>query len=132
MSILWIPELFLVRLSLLLFYRRIFTSHVRRVRITTWIVGSYVTAWAIASLIVFIVQCTPIHYFWDRTYLLVGLEPPSKGTCLPSDTHQAAPMTLSTISDFLILLLPGVALWPLNMPWSRKIGLFLLFSLGAL
>lgn len=132
MSILWIPDLFLVRLSLLLFYRRIFTTHVRRIKIATWIVIAYVTAWAIASLIVFIYQCDPIYYFWDRTYKLVGLDPPSKGTCLPSNSHQAAPMTLSAISDFLILLLPGIALWPLQMPWSKKIGLFSLFSLGAL
>lgn len=129
---LWIPDLFLVRLSLLLFYRRIFTTQVRRIRIATWIVGAYVTAWAIASLVVFILQCSPIHYFWDRTYLLVGLDPPSRGTCLPSDTHQAAPMVLSAISDFLILFLPGIGLWPLQMRWTRKIGLFFLFSLGAL
>ncbi|KAL8788889.1 MAG: hypothetical protein Q9213_001412 [Squamulea squamosa] len=88
-------------------------------------------AWAIASLVVFIYQCDPIYFFWDRTYKLVGLDPPSEGTCLPSYSHQAAPMTLSALSDFLILLLPGIALWPLQMPWSRKIGLFFLFSLGA-
>ena len=120
------PDLFLVRVSLLLFYRRIFTSQVRRVRIAIWSVGAYVTAWPIASQVVFILQCSPIHYFWDRTYLLVGLDPPSKGTCLPADTHRATPMVLSmvfsAISDFLILLLPGIALWPIQMRWTRKLA----------
>lgn len=61
MSILWIPELFLGRLSLLLFYRRIFTTYVPRFRMAIWVVTAYKTSWAIASLVVFIYQCDPIQ-----------------------------------------------------------------------
>ena len=62
MSILWIPELFsLVRLSLFLFYPRIFTTYVCRFRIAIWIVTTSITSWVFALLVVFIYQCDPIQ-----------------------------------------------------------------------
>ena len=38
---------------------------------------------------------------------------------------------LNTVSDILILVLPGLALFPLQMRTSRKLGLFFVFSLGT-
>ena len=38
---------------------------------------------------------------------------------------------LNTVSDILILVLPGLALWPLQMRTSKKLGLFFVFSLGT-
>lgn len=67
-TILWIPDLFLLKHSLLLSYRRISTTNVCRVKIATWTVGASIAAWAVASLIIFIYQCDPIYYSWDRSY----------------------------------------------------------------
>jgi hypothetical protein len=132
MSVAAIPDLFFIKLSLIIFYHRIFTTRQRRFKVALYVVAAYLVAWTIASLIVFIVQCTPIPFFWYRAYALAGLKPPIEGWCLPSDSHQAAPGILNSLSDILILVLPGVALWPLQMRKTKKLGLFFVFSLGAL
>lgn len=92
----------------------------------------YVTAWTVAALVVYIDECTPISLFWDRAYGVIGMKLPTTGSCLPVYSHQAAPGILNSVSDLLILVLPGVALWPLQMRRTKKLGLFLMFSLGAL
>ena len=130
LALIAIPDLFFIKCSLLIFYRRIFTS-ARIFRITLYLVAGYVTAWTIATLIVFINRCHPVYLFWDRAYALAAMTPPTTGTCLPSISHNAAPAILNSVSDFLILVLPAVALWPLQMRRSKKFGLFFVFSLGA-
>ena len=118
-------------MSLLIFYRRVFEASPRRFRIALYTVGGYITAWTIATFIVFVCRCTPISFFWYRSYGLVGLKPPISGTCLPINTQQTVPSVLNTLSDILILVLPGIALWPLQMRKSKKFGLFFVFSLGT-
>ncbi|KAL9078884.1 MAG: hypothetical protein Q9157_002179 [Trypethelium eluteriae] len=131
MSVVNIPALFVVKLSLLLFYRRVFTTHQKKIKWTFWLLIFYITAWVIASLVVFLMQCIPVRYFWDRSYALIGQKPPVTGWCLPNVLHQAAVGIFNTVSDLLILVFPAIALWPLRMPRMRKLGLFFIFSLGA-
>ena len=57
----------LVKLSILLFYRRIF--HFRRLLMIPWIVTGIVMAWCIAMTLVSIFQCQPILRAWDKSVL---------------------------------------------------------------
>ena len=131
MTVIAIPDLFFIKLSLLFFYKRIFAAPSPKFKYTLYGIIAYVVCWTIGALVVFIYQCDPIEFFWFRSYALAGLDPPVKGSCLPSVSHQVAPAVLNSISDLLILLIPGVALWPLQMRNTKKIGLFFVFSLGA-
>lgn len=123
-----------MKLSILFFYRRVFTKHQRTFKIAFYLIGAYTLALAIGTTAEFIFQCLPIHYFWDRSYLLAGVKPPYpiKGHCTPDRPRVAVPTIANTFSDILILILPAIGLWNLQLPKNKKLALFFVFSLGAL
>ncbi|KAL8735519.1 MAG: hypothetical protein Q9181_002762 [Wetmoreana brouardii] len=128
------PCLGLIKISILLFYRRIFTMHRRTFQVAFYILGTYTLVLTVVTIFVFMFQCLPITFFWERAYRLENVEPPHpiKGHCLPPPWHLAPPiLILNTISDIALLTLPAVGLWKLQLPRAKKIGLFVVFSLGA-
>ena len=131
MSVVWCPCLLCIKLSLLLFYRRVFLVNQLWFKIALWVNGIYAIAWAVASTTELIFQCAPVAYFWQRFAFLYGIFPPGlKGKCLPQLVHLASPAIVSTISDVGILVLPISVLWGLQMPRRNKWGLVGLFSIG--
>lgn len=122
-----------VKLSILLFYRRIFTNRIRLFRIALTVIGVYVVMVGIGATIEFIVQCLPIRLFWARAYVVAGLHDPHpvKGTCLPQNLHTAFPLFASLASDVAILLLPVAALWNLKMVLAKKLSIGFALSLGV-
>ncbi|KAI4262058.1 MAG: hypothetical protein L6R42_002758 [Xanthoria sp. 1 TBL-2021] len=127
------PCLGLVKVSILLFYRRIFTMHRRTFKIAFYVLGTYSLLLTIATLVVFILQCLPVTFFWNRAYLLEKVKPPYplQGHCLPQQLHVVTILIANTISDVAVLVLPGIGLWNLRLPRGKKVGLFGVFSLGA-
>lgn len=133
------PTLSLIKFSILSFYRRIFSSSRARQRIFTYalyIIGLYVILLGIASAVEFIAQCRPIHYFWDapaEIYALAGKPnfPASTGWCIPVATGYGIPLIAGLVSDLMILGLPAVGLWNLQLRLSQKIGVFVSLSLGV-
>ncbi|KAL8699172.1 MAG: hypothetical protein Q9201_006149 [Fulgogasparrea decipioides] len=79
------PCLGLIKISILLFYRRIFTMHRRTFQVAFYILGIYTLVVTIVTIFIFMFQCLPVTFFWERAYLLENLEPPHaiKGRCLP-------------------------------------------------
>ncbi|KAI4146297.1 MAG: hypothetical protein L6R39_003496 [Caloplaca ligustica] len=128
------PCLGLIKVSILLFYRRMFTMHRRAFEVAFYILGTYTLLLTIATLVVFILQCLPITFFWDRAYFLEKVRPPHvvKGHCLAQQLHVVTTLLANTVSDVAILVLPAVGLWNLQLPTGKKVGLFGVFSLGAL
>ena len=116
----------LVKLSILVLYRRIFPmGHVSCAWRACWWVLFVLSASMIVWIIPGIFQCRPIAFFWDQTI--------SGGTC-PVDR---IPFFVSTsiiniLSDISILVLPLPVLSKLQMGKSKKIGLIGLFLLGGL
>ncbi|KAL9066104.1 MAG: hypothetical protein Q9161_007762 [Pseudevernia consocians] len=124
-----------VKISLLWFYRRTFLVHQKWLGIAWWINLAYIVLWAIASSLFYVLQCLPPSYYWERMYLLLRIQPPSpiKGQCnSATPVLVALPLVFSLISDLGVLLLPIVTLAQLHMRTSRKMGLIVVFSLGAL
>lgn len=131
MSVVWCPCLLCIKLSLLLFYRRVFLVQQKWLKLALWVNGLCAIAWAIASTTELIFQCDPVDYFWQRFAFLYGIYPPGvNGTCLPQLIHLASPAIVSTISDVAILILPLFVLWGLKMPTKNKVGLIGLFLVG--
>lgn len=124
----------LIKLSILLFYRRIFTMHRRTFKFAFYVLGTYTLLLTIATTILFIIQCVPISFFLDLAYLLEGLRPPHavKGHCLPQQLHVVTTLIANTVSDVALLVLPAIGLWKLKLPKGKKVGLFGVFSIGAL
>lgn len=110
----------LVKLSVLLFYIRIFKS-IRTYRIAFWIVGIIIVGWCIAINFLALFTCVPVQKAWNRT---------TPGHCL--DTHQTfLGATISNILvDFIILILPMPMLWQLHIETRRKFGLVGVFAAG--
>ncbi|KAL8999540.1 MAG: hypothetical protein Q9169_001628 [Polycauliona sp. 2 TL-2023] len=124
----------LIKISILLFYRRIFTMHRRAFQIAFYLLGTYTVLLTIATSFVFLLQCLPISLFWDVAYRIERVQPPHpvKGRCLLQQWHIIPTLLANTISDIALMVLPAIGLWRLRLPAVKKIGLFFVFSLGAL
>lgn len=120
------------KLSILFFFRHIFTTRKRPFHIALIMVGTYSILVGIGSTIEFAVQCLPVSYFWERAYMVTGITPPHPllGWCMPQDVHIAIPLIANLVSDLFMLALPVIGLWGLQMQKTKKIGVFLAFSVG--
>lgn len=122
----------LIKVSILLFYRRIFTMHRRTFQVAFYILGTYTALLTIATTIVFMLLCLPISFSWNRAYLIEGIPPPHpvNGHCSPQKSSVVATLVANTVSDIALLVLPAIGIWNLRLPRGKKVGLFGVFSLG--
>jgi hypothetical protein len=123
------PCFLAIKLSLLYFYRRLFFTNSRWFQIAWWANYIYAVLWAIGSTLFFILQCSPIDYYWNRVFTAAKVAD-FTGSCVSGQANIGVPLITSTISDFTILFLPVSSLWSLQISTRKKIGLMFLFSLG--
>ncbi|KAL8852305.1 MAG: hypothetical protein Q9221_002801 [Calogaya cf. arnoldii] len=124
----------LIKLSILLFYRRIFTMHRRAFQIAFYVLGTYTLLLTIMTFFVYLLQCLPVSLFWEIAYRIEGVQPPHPitGHCLSQQAHIVPTLLVAnTMSDVALMVLPAVGLWNLSLPTAKKVGLFFVFSLGA-
>lgn len=111
----------LTKLSILALYLRIFPN--------VWF--RLVVKWMIAALIVFsltsigatILQCQPIARNWNHEL---------PGKCFGLVKFWYFNASISIFSDLVILFLPMPLIAALQLPRSQKLGLVVIFGLGAL
>lgn len=116
-----ISALTLIKLSVLLFYRRIFSAPA--FRIPVWVVGSLVTAWGTAFFFANLFQCTPISGVWELT---------AQRRCVNSKHLVNAYQGLNLMTDVMILIMPWPMIWGLQLQTRRKAQVGGIFLLGAL
>ena len=121
LELLSISALTLIKLSVLLFYRRIFTTPT--FCILVWIVGSFVTAWGIAFFFANFFQCIPITGIWETS---------KPRHCVNSVHLDNAYQGLNIMTDITILIMPWPMIWGLQMQPGRKAQVGGVFLLGAL
>ena len=131
-NLIWAFTIPIIKLSILLFYRRIFTTNERWFRWATIIMIAETIAWMIATAILSIMNCNPVYYFWQQPYLFLKMKTPSEGSCLDFARVQIPPSALNTAGDIILLFLPVPHLLKLQMPWRRKLAVFFYFTLGGL
>ncbi|KAI9667984.1 MAG: hypothetical protein M1821_000804 [Bathelium mastoideum] len=112
----------LIKISILLFYVRIFDT--RHFRPRVYIVGALVIAWFFANMFTALFQCNPIKKAWLPTL--------PYGHCINPLTYVKGVQTANITLDVIILALPVSGVWRLQMPISRKIGVAGIFLLGGL
>lgn len=127
----YVAELFyilsnsLTKLSLLLFFLRIFPN--RAFRFQVQIVGLFVITTGVAIFFSLIFQCSPIQGYWENWEL-----PASQQTkCLDQYAVLYAGSGLSIFQNILILVLPISTLWKLELSARRKVNVLLMFSVGS-
>ncbi|RFU29338.1 hypothetical protein B7463_g7012, partial [Scytalidium lignicola] len=118
-EILYALNLVWTKLSLLLMFYRIF--HVPHFKRWSYIIGSFVIAWAICVIFLFIFICVPVQKLWY---------PDLPGHCINQVGTWIANAAATIITDLAILILPIPQLWKLKLHRSEKIALTCAFSLG--
>ncbi|CAG8961646.1 hypothetical protein HYFRA_00006183 [Hymenoscyphus fraxineus] len=113
----------LVKLSLLLFFMRIFPAPTIQLAAKCFFAIIVVTYLLFAFLATF--QCWPIRGAWSNW---MYKSPPIK--CIEIYSVVIAGGIVTVVYDAMILLFPLPEIWKLQLPKSKKIQLMMLFSLG--
>lgn len=122
------PSMLATKVTLLLWYRRMFIVQQRWLKVFWWTNMIYVVLWTIGSTINYILSCVPVSYYWER------FDPKStlKGSCHNTTNADGVPLILDLISDVTILALPIATITTLKIPFARKAGLTVVFSVGLM
>lgn len=122
MQLFWNTCLPVIKLSIVLFYQRIFP--VPSMIFACRSVMLFLAAWYVAFQTTAIFQCIPIHHEWQKKT--------TKGHCIDFVPFVTTLAATNLCTDVLLLVLPTREIWKLQIPWPRKIGLSIIFTLGIM
>ncbi|KAB8234235.1 hypothetical protein ETB97_001418 [Aspergillus alliaceus] len=109
----------MVKISLLLLYKRIFMSS--RLLVVVYVMGVLISIWTIIMTFLGIFNCHPIDAFWT-----------GQGKCLPFKQFAVGYAIVNIATSLVIWLMPIPKLWKLQLPTAQKVALILIFALGLL
>ncbi|KAL2027461.1 hypothetical protein VTO58DRAFT_111552 [Aureobasidium pullulans] len=122
-ELLYFAAIGLTKISILLFYLRIFPDWKLR-RMIYGIIGA-----CIAYMVVFIVatalQCIPVSMAWQKW------DGEHQGKCLNLNAEGWASAIINIILDLIVIILPMRQLKDLAMSWRRKLGVMIMFLGGG-
>ncbi|KAL8677731.1 MAG: hypothetical protein Q9186_005866 [Xanthomendoza sp. 1 TL-2023] len=110
-----------IKLSIIFFYRRIFS--VPNFKKASNVVIALTVAWAIAVFLVPCFQCRPLAKYWNHKL---------PGHCIDSLKYIIGNQAVNISLDFMILALPQPMVWRLHRPRKDKIALSAIFLVGTL
>ncbi|RAH53755.1 hypothetical protein BO85DRAFT_462778 [Aspergillus piperis CBS 112811] len=116
------PCLTMVKLSILVFLRRL-ESQSRLVNLLIWSTMFITVALFIAVLVVDIFQCSPVAYVYDLSI--------SNGSCINQGAFYVATAATYLFTDVLVLSIPIIITWGLQMPLRRKAAVCVVLCMGA-
>ncbi|KAJ6039160.1 hypothetical protein N7499_003021 [Penicillium canescens] len=116
------PALTVVKLSILFLLRRL-ESQSRVVNGLIWGAMAFIVGLFIATLFVDIFQCRPIAYVYDMS--IPG------GTCIDQGGFYVSTAALNLLTDLVVLSIPIIITWSLQMPLRRKIAVCVILCLGG-
>lgn len=116
---------FAVKVSLVTFIMRVFPQdYVRKGGLA--LIG-FMTLFTISGELALAFQCKPVRAFWDKTI--------TTATCFSTDTMFGITMyqgVVMFVCDVIIVGLPILPIWGLQMPVKRRLSVVFLFSFGIL
>ncbi|PYI14811.1 hypothetical protein BO99DRAFT_11962 [Aspergillus violaceofuscus CBS 115571] len=122
MQLFWNTCLPIIKLSIALFYQRIFPIRSMVIACRTIIV--FLFAWYLAFQTTAIFQCTPIHHAWQKKT--------THGRCIKFVPFVITLAATNLCTDILLLALPTREIWKLQIAQGKKIGLSVIFTLGVI
>ncbi|CRG90045.1 hypothetical protein PISL3812_07086 [Talaromyces islandicus] len=111
----------LIKLTIILFYRRVFITPEFRFVANTLSIGCIL--WAIVALLGFALQCRPLSRQWDSTV---------SGTCDNQIAFIEGIQGINIFLDVSIFAVPWPMTWNLHGHWQYKVSLSGIFLLGGL
>jgi hypothetical protein len=121
----------LVKMSVLLFYRRISSRSVSPffrwiMRIMIVVVGGY----TLAFVLVLVFTCSPIEAYWLQVDFRYYLQDSYHYTCLNEGADVVANGIVTTVQDLIVAFLPTLLCWKLQMPVRQKFALYGIFAIS--
>jgi hypothetical protein len=113
-----------IKLAFLFFFLQIFPN--KRFRMAVWVFVTLNIASIISFAFAAIFVCSPVSYAWTAWD---GLH---KGKCVNNNSLAFVHAGFGIISDFITLSLPISQIMGLQLGTKKKIGVLLMFSVGAL
>jgi hypothetical protein len=110
-----------IKISVLVFYRRIFTTKVFR-RCTDGLIVMCIL-WGTATLLASALQCRPLRAYWDQSV---------NGHCFDALKFVLGVQGVNIFLDVAILCLPLPMVWGLRRAWQERLALSGVFLLGGL
>lgn len=111
------------KLSILLLYRRIFTTNDPIFKWALYTVGSVLIGWATAGFFTTVFQCWPVHIAWTNPF--------QEDACIDLVPALIGLATINTLLNGAVLILPLPKLWNLRISKSQKVALCGIFVLGS-
>ena len=124
-EVFFITTITTVKISILLFYRRIFAT--ARFRALTTAFGLLCLLWWFIAFFVIVFQCYPVEDFWNYQLQLAW-----QASCLAPGTVIFGIEITNLFIDIMILCLPLWMINSLQMSTHRKISVGSMFLLGGL
>lgn len=129
-QIIYVILIGLIKLSLCLFYIKIFSGSTSR-RIL-WVTSAMHIATMKAFVIAIIFECWPIRSQWSRyDYSEVNAGDSDGFRCIDINALGWSNAGLNVASDFWLLCIPLCHITKLDLHWKKKVGVALMFGAGA-
>ncbi|RDL35199.1 uncharacterized protein BP5553_07130 [Venustampulla echinocandica] len=119
----YFPIVLATNISILMFYRRIFSVGVTFNRLSLALIALQIL-WFIPGFFGETFMCTPTDTLWNNP-----LEIPEK--CIYYSTYFVVIMGFELLIDLMILALPVVEIMKLKLSWEKKLMLSFVFLLGG-
>ncbi|KAL8819499.1 MAG: hypothetical protein Q9223_002087 [Gallowayella weberi] len=111
------------KIAILLLYIRVFTTELRRFTLAVTVIGTFIVATGITTIVGSVLQCMPIAYNWDKT---------TPGRCINEVNFARYMAIANVITGFAMLILPLPMVWRLNINVPQKIALTATFLHGII
>ncbi|KAI1845049.1 hypothetical protein JX265_008366 [Neoarthrinium moseri] len=123
MMALYFLQVTLLKMSLLFFYVRIFPD--RMIKRLIWGTVAFNACFGLFFVLISIFQCQPISFYWTKW------DGEHEGKCLSINGIAWSNAAVSIALDIWMLGIPLSQLRTLHMHWKKKIGVALMFIVGA-
>jgi hypothetical protein len=123
-----------IKLSVLLFYRRVFWI-LPWFQVCWWLNVAYVLCWLVGSTLFYVLQCQPVNWYWMRAYVALGADgvtAPPGAACTEALGKIGTPIILNTIGDLFVLALPVPIVLHLRASHLKRLRTLFLFAVGTL
>ncbi|CZS91358.1 related to integral membrane protein [Rhynchosporium graminicola] len=121
-AIIYCPAAGFSKISILLFYRRIFRS--RSFNRNIWILVTFTAAYSLSGMLVNIFSCRPVHGSWELSLATTAV-------CINRPIFYFSQAGLSIFTDFATLAVPLPFLRALQLPLKQKLGISVVLMMGA-
>lgn len=126
---LYAPMSGFIRISILLFYRRLFSPTMPKLGIVIWVLIVAQTLFTIAGLILPAVGPRPLYRMW---YLRDATADDARGQYSNFSLNVGVTtFSINLAFDVILLILPMFPIATLRLPIRKKLGMAMLFILGA-